>query len=69
MTKDKHYTKKRGHGSYTPWELARMQQSVARKGGAVRPEPYYSIFTRIMQAWDVLTYKADALYWKEPEEK
>ena len=68
MKKDKHYTKKRGYGSYTPFQLLRMIQTASRKGGAARPEPYYSVIERLQQAWDVFTYRADALYWKEPEE-
>lgn len=28
-----------------------------------RPMPYISFFVRLKQAWDVLRYKADALYW------
>lgn len=28
-----------------------------------RPIPYYNIWVRLRQAWDVLTYKADAFYW------
>ena len=28
-----------------------------------RPVPYYSIVERIKMAWDILTYKADAIYW------
>jgi hypothetical protein len=30
-----------------------------------RPVPYYSLKERIKMAYDVLTYKADAVYWKE----
>lgn len=30
-----------------------------------RPEPHRSIFYRLQQAWHVLTYKADAVYWRE----
>lgn len=28
-----------------------------------RPLPYYSWRQRLRLAWDVLTYKADAVYW------
>lgn len=34
-----------------------------------RPEPYRSLWTRLLQAWDVLTYKADALYWQDESRK
>ena len=30
-----------------------------------RPEPYPSIFDRLIQAWHVLTYKADTIYWRD----
>lgn len=33
-----------------------------------RPLPYYSLVYRLQMAWDVITYKADALYW-EVEDK
>lgn len=28
-----------------------------------RPLPFYNFRVRLQQAWDILTYKADALYW------
>ena len=34
-----------------------------------RPVPYYSFINRILQAWDVLFSKADALYWQESFEE
>jgi hypothetical protein len=65
-----HYTKPRGWGAYTPQRVIDSQKGIGREGGRwVRPEPYWSLKTRLAQAWDVLTYKADALYWKEPNEK
>lgn len=66
---DNHYTKPRGYGSYTPNEIISLSKTVARVGGQVRPEVYHSFFMRLQQAWDVFTYKADALYWKERNEK
>lgn len=32
-----------------------------------KPLPYYSFIERLQQAWDVLRYRADALYWYFPE--
>ncbi len=29
-----------------------------------RPEPYRSLFARLRMSWDVLRYRADALYWE-----
>ena len=34
-----------------------------------RPVPYHSFTNRILQAWDVLFSKADALYWQESFEE
>ena len=65
---DKHYTKPRGFGAYTPNQVIATLSTISRKGGHVRPLPYYSLTTRLRQAWDVLTYRADALYWKERDE-
>ncbi len=65
---DKHYTKPRGYGAYTPSRLLDAIRSVQRQGGWVRPLPYYSSVERLRQAWDVFTYRADALYWKETNE-
>ena len=67
MKKDIHYTKPRGYSSYTPNKIIRIINTVQTKGGWVRPIPYYSLVERLRQAWDVFTYRADALYWKEPE--
>lgn len=57
----------------TPWGavidrelMIRGQVQTQGKSGAwhnARPEPYYSLIERIKLAWDVLRYKADALYW------
>lgn len=67
--KQKHlYVKPRGYGAYTPKKLINVLNSCATKLGWARPLPYYSLFERIAQAFDVLTYKADALYWKEIDE-
>lgn len=64
-----HYTKPRGWGAYTPQRVIDSQKGIAREGGKwVRMCPYYHWPTRLKQAWDVFTYKADALYWKENDE-
>jgi hypothetical protein len=60
------YTKRKGYGSYTPLTLVGQIQQVSQPGrNAVRPLPYFSFIERFKQAWDVFTYRADALYWKE----
>lgn len=65
-----HYTKPRGYGAMTPKlvvDTAAHCQTEISPGHWIpaRPIPYYSFIDRIKQAWDVLTYKADALYWGE----
>jgi hypothetical protein len=58
-----------GYGSYNVENLIatikNMPDVEIKKGKWIkaRPEPYYSFWERLRQAWDVLTYKADALYW------
>lgn len=63
----KHYTKPFGYGSMTPEGVKRIVESVSclTSEGWIpaRPEPYYSFRERLVQAWHVLTYRADALYW------
>ena len=55
-------------GSYTPLEVLKLYntQTEIKPGCWViaRPIPYYSIVSRLIQAYDVLRYKADALYWE-----
>lgn len=61
-------TKPKGYGAYTP---KRVKNEV--NAGAwvevdglwypAKPEPYYSVIERLKYAWDVLTYRADPLYW------
>lgn len=57
-----------GWGAYTPKRVESCKGAATQVDGVwmlARPEPYRSLFERIRQAWDVLTYNADALYWKE----
>lgn len=64
-----HYTKPKGWGAYTPQSVIDSQRGIAVEGHKwARPLPYTSLIERLQQAWDVLTYKADALYWKERDE-
>ncbi len=65
-----HYTKPYGYGAMSPKNVANIvkQCSVEIQPGhwiPARPLPYYSLIERLRQAWDILTYKADALYWGE----
>ena len=71
MSTNGHYTKPRGWGAYTPQRVIDSQNhGISIKGRRwVRFEPYYHWPTRLKQAWDVFRYRADALYWKEPDEK
>lgn len=65
--------KKRGYGSVYSEEFRNYntsRQHVLEVNGKkygrwryARPEPYISFIERILQAWDVFTYRADALYW------
>lgn len=71
---EKHYTKPYGRGSFTANEIMLRGaepcvQAEISKGvwGMARPLPYYSFRERIVQAFHVLTLRADALYWGERE--
>lgn len=68
--RDRAYTAPRGWGAWTPGSLMRhLREGPSTPSvNALRPYPYFSFRERIKQAWDVLTYRADALYWKEPKE-
>lgn len=48
-------------------DLAIQGHSKAQKDGGAwhnaRPEPYYGLYYRLRDAWNVLWLKADALYW------
>ena len=70
IKKDNFYTKPKGWGAYTPGTLMRTINSGIHTRGRrwSRPEPYWSFIERLRHAFDVLTYKADALYWKERDE-
>jgi len=65
------YSEPVGWGSYTPLKIQRLftdMRTATQVDGrwiTARPEPYYSLIERLRQAWDVLRYRADALYWKE----
>jgi len=55
-------------GSYYIMHLLSMaEENQESKDGKIwkpaRPIPYYSLKERLKMALDVLTYKADALYW------
>jgi hypothetical protein len=56
-------------GAYLPIDVTNCNcNQVLNKPGywvQARPMPYPSFFSRLRQAWDVLTYKADALYWED----
>lgn len=60
------YHKPRGHGAYTPTDIMNWDCSTEIEGRWVpaRPLPFYSFWNRLKQAWDVLRYRADALYWR-----
>lgn len=65
-----HYTKPRGFGAMTPKEVAEIVKHTSVQIGPdkwipARPIPFFSFKERLKQAWDVLTYRADALYWGE----
>lgn len=66
--REREYTKGRGYGHWTPGKLfMAIQKGPAHMGpNSLRPYPYFSLIERARQAWDVFTYRADALYWKEP---
>lgn len=69
----KHYTPPYGYGAYTPKKVVNSSygNNLANVDGEwipARPEPYYSLKERLIQAWHVLTYKADALYWGRTKE-
>lgn len=34
-----------------------------------RPEPYYGLYYRLRDAWNVLWLKADAMYWMIDQDK
>ena len=56
-------------GSYTDLELG-INLNTKRETSKgywcnARPEPFRSFFTRLKMAWDVLTYKADSIYWED----
>ena len=66
------YKKPTGWSSYTPNKIVEMSKDsprslVENSWIMARPEPYYSLIERLRQAWDVLTYQADTLYWGEPK--
>ena len=55
-------------GGYDVERLRGLNTFIREKDGTrttARPEPYRSIVSRLLQAWHVLTYKADAVYWRE----
>ena len=60
--------KPKGYGAWTPEKV----KNALNNGAMVeidglyypaKPEPYYSFLERVRYAWDVLTYKAEPLYW------
>jgi len=61
------YHKPHGHGAFTPQDIKNLTGNSAQLQDGrwiqARPEPYRSFLERLCQAWHVLTYKADALYW------
>lgn len=64
------YKRPVGYGSFTPNKIIADHENMPKalvdgKWMMARPEPYWSFWERLRQAWDVLTYKADALYWHE----
>ena len=62
-------TKPYGWGAWTPEKVINQCSGhvlQSRKDGdwePAKPIPYYSFWERLIQAWHVLTYRADALYW------
>ena len=53
-------------GGYKPSQVAKIIKETTRSDGEpARPEPYYGFLNRLHHAWNVLTYKADALYWNK----
>lgn len=54
---------------YTELEIANHVRDLHviayRKNRAyiARPVPYYNFWYRLQMAWDIIRYKADALYW------
>ena len=49
-------------GTFIADDVKRMKCYSRKLGTLIRPEPLMDI-TRLKMAWDVLTGKADALYW------
>jgi len=67
MKSNKTYYRPRGYTAYTPLEIIEWTSVAATEHDGswipARPEPFPSFIDRLKQAWDVLTYRADALYW------
>lgn len=64
--KEREYSAPRGYGAWTPNRLMKSMREVSNgTPNAARPYPYFSFIERFKQAWDVFTYRADALYWQE----
>lgn len=65
------YHRPHGYGALTPRRVCSMcngENAVSTRlpdGRWVpsRPVPYHSLRERLIQAWHVLTYRADAFYW------
>ncbi|TXG76590.1 hypothetical protein E6Q11_04285 [Candidatus Dojkabacteria bacterium] len=64
----KETNKPKGYGAYTPDKIKEIFTNVCMVEidglwYPARPEPYKSFIERIRYAWDILTYKAEPLYW------
>lgn len=62
MSKDNHRRK----GAYLADMLNQntpMAKGLSGRWHVARPEPYRSFWCRLRQAFDVLRYRADAIYW------
>jgi len=60
--------KNRPIGSFHILDMPFVKENMVEKRDGsgwkpARPLPYYSLKERLKMVWDILTYKADALYW------
>lgn len=64
--REREYVAPSTYGAWTPNRLFNALSQVSMPGpNHPRPYPYFSLPSRLRQAYDVLTYRADALYWQE----
>lgn len=56
-------------GGYQPKDILEIKKYISTNHPnfwlGLRPGVYRSLLNRLRHAWNVLTYKADALYWTD----